>query len=328
MDQPKILITGGTGFAGSHLVEALVVQGYKNIHVTSFSGDSSFMEKLIGIENIHQLDLTKREDTESLIKQLQPTQIYHLASFAYVGKSFEKAEELLSNNISLQLNLLKAVKEFSPKTRLLVIGSAEEYGVSLSDDEIPCDEDHKFRPINPYAVSKITQDMLAYVYFISFNLDIVTVRPFNHIGERQSSDFAIPAFINQVVAIERGEQEKLMVGNLDAIRDFTDVKDMVKAYIIVMNNGKKGEVYNIGSGIGVRMSEIVQKLVLLSTKHIVIEVDKSRFRPQDIPKMVVNNDKIKSLGWSPKIFLDDSLLRIIEFARSSGRTTEGKINNS
>lgn len=321
MDQPKILITGGTGFAGSHLVEALIVHGYQDIHVTSFSGGSDFIEKLIGKDNIHQLDLTKSEETELLIKELQPTQIYHLASFAYVGKSFEKAEELLSNNISLQLNLLKAVKEFSPNARLLVIGSAEEYGVSLSDDEIPCDENHKFRPINPYAVSKITQDMLAYVYYISFNLDIVTVRPFNHIGERQSSDFAIPAFINQVVAIERGEQEKLLVGDLNAIRDFTDVKDMVEAYIVAMNNGKKGEVYNIGSGVGVQMSDIVQKLVSFSTKEIIIEKDKSRFRPHDIPKMIVNNDKIKSLGWSPKIPLEDSLARIIEFSRSLGKTT-------
>lgn len=324
MDQPKILITGGTGFAGSHLVQALVAQGFNDIHVTSFSGGSEIIEKLIGAENIHQLDLTNKEDTERLIKELQPTQIYHLASFAYVGKSFERAEELLSNNISLQLNLLKAVKEFAPTARLLVIGSAEEYGVSLSEDEIPCDENHKFRPINPYAVSKITQDMLAYVYYISFNLDIVTVRPFNHIGERQSSDFAIPAFTNQVVAIERGEQEKLMVGDLDAIRDFTDVKDMVEAYIVAMNKGIKGEVYNIGSGVGVRMSEIVQKLASLSTKEIVIEEDKSRLRPHDIPKMIVNNDKIKSLGWSPKISLDDSLVRIIEFARNSGKTVENK----
>ncbi len=316
MDQPKILITGGTGFAGSHLVEALLAQGYEDVHVTSFSGSSSYVESLIGKDNIHQLDLTSKENTNSLIQELQPTQIYHLASFAYVGKSFDKAEELLNNNILLQLNLLAAVKEFSPQSRLLVIGSAEEYGISLSDEEIPYDEDHKFRPINPYAVSKITQDMLAYVYYVSFGLDIVTVRPFNHIGERQSSDFAIPAFTNQVVAIERGEQEKLMVGNLTAIRDFTDVKDMMKAYIVAMNKGKKGEVYNIGSGTGVKMSELVDKLISLSTKKIILEEDSSRLRPHDIPKMIANNDKIKSLGWSPEIPLEDSLARIVEFARN------------
>lgn len=316
MEQPKILITGGTGFAGSHLVETLLSQGFKNIHVTSHSDRSSFVSELIGKENVHPLDLKNAVDTGNLFKELMPDQIYHLASFAYVGKSFDKAEELLNNNILLQLNLLNVMKEVAPNARLLVVGSAEEYGVSLSDDEIPYDENHKLRPINPYAVSKITQDMLGYVFYVSFGLDIVTVRPFNHIGERQSSDFAIPSFTHQVIAIERGEQEKLLVGNLEAIRDFTDVKDMMSAYIIVMNKGLKGEVYNIGSGTGVKMSELVQKLVSLSTKNIVIEEDSSLFRPHDIPKMIANNDKIKALGWSPKISLEDSLARIIEFERT------------
>ncbi|MCB9812919.1 MAG: GDP-mannose 4,6-dehydratase [Pseudomonadales bacterium] len=316
MDQPKILITGGTGFAGSHLVEALQSKGFENIHTTSFGGGSEYLANLIGKANIHQLDLTNAENTNILLKELVPDQIYHLASFAYVGKSFEKADELLANNITLQLNLLKAVKDFVPKARLLVVGSAEEYGVSKSEDELPCDEDHKLRPINPYAVSKIAQDMLAYSYHISFNLDIVTVRPFNHIGERQSPDFAIPAFATQIVAIENGSQDKLRVGNLSAIRDFTDVKDMMLAYIIVMNKGETGEVYNIGSGVGIKMSEVVKKLASLSIVKIDIEEDPSRIRPLDIPKMVAKNDKIKSLGWTPTISLDDSLARIIDSIRN------------
>lgn len=316
MEQKKILITGGTGFAGSHLVEALLAAGYTDIHVTSYGGTSEFIENLIGASNIHKLDLTDVEKTNSLIRDLQPEQIYHLASFAYVGKSFEKAEELLANNITLQVNLLRAVKEFSPNSRVLVVGSAEEYGVSLSEDEIPVDENHKFRPINPYAVSKITQDMLAYSFFISYGLDIVIVRPFNHIGERQSLDFAIPAFTNQIVAIERGEQEKLKVGNLEAVRDFTDVKDMMKAYIVIMNKGQKGEAYNVGSGKGVKMIDVVEKLASFSTSDIQMEKDESRLRPHDIMKMIANNDKIKSLGWNPEIPLDESLERIIKFTRS------------
>lgn len=316
MDQPKILITGGTGFAGSHLAEALLSRGYENIHVTSHGGESELLANLVGREKVHKLDLTDKDQTNKLIMELLPDQIYHLASFAFVGKSFDRAVDLLNNNTVLQLNLLQAVKEFSPKSRILVVGSAEEYGISLSEDEIPCDEDHKLRPINPYAVSKITQDMLAYVYYVSFDLDIVTVRPFNHIGERQSSDFAIPAFVNQVVAIENGEQEKLMVGNLEAIRDFTDVKDMVEAYILAMNNGVKGEVYNIGSGVGIKMLDLVKILVSLAKKEITFQEEKSRLRPHDVPKMIANNDKIKSLGWSPKIKLEDSLARILEFTRS------------
>lgn len=317
MQQPKILITGGTGFAGSHLVEELVSQGYADIHVTTFSGENKFLADLVGEENIHSLDLTNREETASLIKELQPTQIYHLASLAFVGKSFDEADKVLANNINLQQNVLLAVRDHCIDARLLVVGSAEEYGVSVSQDEIPVNENHPFRPINPYAVSKVTQDMLSYSYHISFGLDIVTVRPFNHIGERQSTDFAIPAFTKQIVAIERGEQKDLNVGDLSTIRDFTDVKDMVKAYILIMTKGKSGEAYNVGSGEGIVMQEMVNKLALLSEKKINVVVDKSRFRPHDIPKMVADNAKIKELGWNVTISLDDTLNRIINWYRNN-----------
>lgn len=317
MEQPKILITGGTGFAGSHLVEALLEQGYTDIHVTSYSGEDEFMTQLLGAERIHKLDLTNATATAELFKTLQPIQIYHLAALAFVGKSFDEADKVLTNNILLQQNVLLALRDYCKIARLLVVGSAEEYGVSISEDEIPVSEFHPFRPINPYAVSKIAQDMLSYAYAISFGLDVVTVRPFNHIGERQTTDFAIPAFIKQIVAIERGEQAQLNVGDLLSIRDFTDVKDVVKAYILVMNTGQKGEAYNIGSGVGVQMSEIVEKLSQLARKEIKIVTDATRFRPHDIPKMVANNAKMKALGWEPQIPLDETLQRIIEWYRTN-----------
>lgn len=317
MEQPRILITGGTGFAGSHLVEALREQGYTDIHVTSFSGENKFVEELLGKERIHKLDLTDAQATAELFRLIQPTQIYHLAALAFVGKSFDEANKVLMNNISSQQNVLLAVRDVCKSARMLVVGSAEEYGVSISDTEIPVTESHPFRPINPYAVSKATQDMLAYAYAISFDLDIVTVRPFNHIGERQTTEFAIPAFTKQIVAIERGEQEELKVGDLSTIRDFTDVKDMVLAYILVMNQGKKHEVYNIGSGVGIQMSEIVEKLSKLAQTEIKIVQDSSRFRPHDIPKMVANNAKIKGLGWQPTIALDETLQRVIQWYRNN-----------
>lgn len=317
MEQPKILITGGTGFAGSHLVEALVAQGYSDIHVTSYTAENEFIAEMIGADHIHPLDLTNREATAQLIKNLQPSQIYHLASLAFVGKSFDEADTVLANNIQLQQNVLLAVRDYCKHTRLLVVGSAEEYGVSISDDEIPVSENHPFRPINPYAVSKVTQDLLSYSYYISYGLDIVTVRPFNHIGERQSDDFALPAFVKQIIAIERGEASELKVGDLSTIRDFTDVKDMVRAYITVMNSGKSGEAYNIGSGVGIKMSEIVDKLLALSQKEISVITDESRMRPHDIPKMIANNAKMKELGWSPTITLDATLQRIIDWYRNN-----------
>ncbi len=315
MEQPKILVTGGTGFAGSHLVEALLAQGYTDIHVTSYSGEDAFTAKLIGAHNIHKLNLTNKQETAELFSKLQPTQIYHLAALAFVGKSFDEADTVLMNNITLQQNVLLAVRDHCPKARLLVVGSAEEYGVSVSDAEIPVTEAHPFRPINPYAVSKVAQDMLAYSYFISYGLDIVTVRPFNHIGERQSIDFAVPAFTKQIVAIENGTQSELKVGSLDTVRDFTDVKDMVLAYIIAMNKGVKGEAYNIGSGIGMKMSEALEQLIKLSHTKIIVVTDESRMRPHDIPKMIANSAKIKELGWSPTIPIEETFKRIMSWYR-------------
>lgn len=317
MEQPKILITGGTGFAGSHLVDALLAQGYTDIHVTSYSGEDIYLEALIGSKNIHTVNLTDKHATSALFNQLQPTQIYHLAALAFVGKSFDEADTVLMNNITLQQNVLLAVRDVCPRARLLVVGSAEEYGISVFDEEIPITEQHPFRPINPYAVSKIAQDMLAYSYSVSYGLDVVTVRPFNHIGERQSTDFAVPAFTKQIVAIENGQQTELKVGNLDSIRDFTDVKDMVLAYIIAMNKGKKGEAYNIGSGVGVKMSDMLQKLISLSKTSISVVEDQSRMRPHDIPKMVANSAKIKALGWSTTVPIEVTLQRIISWYRNN-----------
>lgn len=317
MNQPRILITGGTGFAGSHLVEQLLAQGYSDIHVTTFSSKTSLVHTLLPETNIHQADLTNLESTLSVFEKVKPDQIYNLASFAFVGKSFERAHEVLSNNITLQQNVLHAVHTIVPNARLLVIGSAEEYGISISEDEIPYDESHQLRPINPYAVSKATQSLLAFSYYISFELDIVMVKPFNHIGERQTPDFAVPAFTRQIVAIERGEQTELSVGNLDAIRDFTDVIDMVKAYIILMERGKKGEVYNVGTGIGIKMSDLLAQLIALAKVPITTTTDPSRFRPHDIPKMIANNAKIKELGWQPTSMLSETLSRIVNWYRNN-----------
>lgn len=313
----RVLITGGTGFAGSHLTEALLEAGFQDIHVTTYSGENEFLAQKIGAENIHKLDLTDLQATKEVFKLIQPNHVYHLAALAFVGKSFDQADRVLQNNITLQQNVLLAIRDEVPSARMLVVGSAEEYGVSVSDDEIPYTEAHPFRPINPYAVSKVAQDMLAYSYFISYKLDIVTVRPFNHIGERQSTDFAIPAFTQQIVAIENGEQEVLRVGDLSTIRDFTDVKDTVRAYILVMNSGVSGEAYNIGSGKGYVMQDMVDMLAELSSSDISIEVDQSRMRPHDIPKMVANIDKIKQLGWEPTIEIKDTLQRVLNWYRNN-----------
>lgn len=308
---PVILITGGTGFAGSHLVEYLVAQNEHNIHVTSHSGKDEYLNQFIPKENIHRLDLNNQTQVEDLIKNLQPDHLYHLASISTVENSFEKMREIMQNNITLQINLLDAVKKFSPKSRVLVITSAEQYKKS----EEKLSETSPIEPNNPYAVSKATQDMLAYVY-TALGLDIVRVRPFNHIGERQKTNFAVPAFASQIAKIEKNQQVSLQVGNLEAIRDFTDVKDMVRAYHLLMKKGVSGEVYNVGSGYGIKVKDVLEKLIRLAKVKIQVVEDPARMRPVDNHFIVADNSKIVALGWHPAIPIDETLVRTLNYFRN------------
>lgn len=319
----SILITGGTGFVGSHLVEELLHQGFENIFVTNYGPESGHVGTLLPSERIVPLNLTDREAVYALLQRLQPQAIFHLASIAVVGDSFEKAAKIFQNNISLQLNLFDAVKEVSSHTRILTVGSGAEYGMiqpgmTQPQETVQITEDFPLQPINPYAVSKVTQDLLGLSYFLSYGLDIVRTRPFNHTGERQTSDFAIPAFAKQIVQFERGELEKLSVGNLEGIRDFTDVKDVVKAYILLMEKGEAGEVYNIGSGQGYSMRKILDMMIELSGRPISVEIDPQKMRPLDVPVVIADYRKLKALGWMPEIGLRETLERVLIEWRGRG----------
>ncbi|NCN82861.1 MAG: NAD-dependent epimerase/dehydratase family protein [Candidatus Pacebacteria bacterium] len=312
----QILITGGTGFAGSHLAEYLLeTEPDATIHLTTLHQGAERLPDTLGKATIHELDLANLEQTQALFTEVQPNEIYHLAAMAEVGSSFEQAAKITSVNMQLQLSVLTALQTITPLARILIIGSALEYG-KVEPSELPITEDQPFRPLNPYAVSKVAQDLLAYAYAQSYGLQILRVRPFNHTGERQTTAFAIPAFAEQIVKVERGEQTTLRVGNLAAIRDILDVKDVVRAYTVVMQRGVVGEVYNIGSGVGVSMQTIVDGLIQLAQVPITIAVDEARLRPADIPELRADIQKISALGWQPEISLTDTLQRIIEFWRS------------
>jgi GDP-4-dehydro-6-deoxy-D-mannose reductase len=312
----KILITGGTGFAGSHLIEALAEAGYHNLHTTVFRDPPAFIQNLLPEENFHKVDLNNPEETDALMSQLKPEQIYHLASFAAVSKSYGGVREVLVNNIQLQVNLLETVAKHCPTSRILVVGSADGYGLSFPG-EIPITELHPFRPVNAYAVSKVSQELLAYSYAQTHQLDVILTRPFNHFGERQSVDFAIPAFISQLVEIERGKQLELKVGDLSGIRDLTYVKDVVQAYILLMNQGVSGQVYNIGSGVGISMQKVVDLLIQMSNLPIEVEVDPERLRPINIPEVVADNAKISKLGWKPNYDFEIALQRTFDWFRNN-----------
>ncbi len=308
--QPKIVVTGGTGFAGSHLIEQLLAKGYTNIFSTTFSAVDPSL-RFLPDDHYRKVDLSSPEATEEFFKEIQPDWVFHLASFAYVGKSFDKARELFANNINLQLNVLESIKNHAKNAKILTIGSAEEYGMVTPPLE-KIDESVGLFPVNPYAVSKVTQDLLAHSYFLSFNLHIVRARPFNHIGTRQTGDFAVPAFVKQIVAIEKGEQKTLRVGNLDAVRDFSSVVDVVQAYILLMEKGVEGEVYNIGSGVGIQIEAVVQKLSSMANVPIVVETDPGRIRPLDVPGLIADNGKMRSLGWEPKVSIDEELQNVLD----------------
>lgn len=318
MPNDVTLITGGTGFAGSHLVELLLSLNESNVHVTSMSSSISHVNSLLPAEHIHPVNLTNSVATAELIQQLQPRHIYHLAALSDAGMSFEAAEETITNNTLLQFNILESVRVHSPSSRILIIGSAQEYDLLQlpKNEDVPkINEQQPLGPANPYAVSKVTQDLMGLSYFYAYQLDVVRARPFNHIGERQSPLFAIPAFAQQIAKVEKGLQSQIAVGNLATIRDFTDVKDVVKAYHVLMTQGKAGDVYNIGSGQGHSLQQVLDALISLSTTPIKVVTDQAKLRPSDVPVIIADNSKLARLGWQPTIPLTETLTRVLQYWR-------------
>lgn len=315
----KILITGASGFVGNHLVDLLLKNGEKNIAGTYNSENSlnSLGENKSKIETI-KVDLTKINEVSSLISKIKPDVLYHLAAFTSPADSFDSPNETVINNISCQINLLEEIKKNElTNTKILIVSSGEIYGLVAKED-LPIDEDTPFNPTNPYAVSKLAQDYLGRQYFLAHKLKIIRVRPFNHIGPGQSPNFVVSSFAKKIVEIEKGKREKVLpTGNLSSKRDFTDVRDTVKAYTLLMEKGQDGEVYNIGSGKSHEISEILNLLLSYSKADIKIESDKSLLRAIDNPDLVCNYTKLKDItGWTPVIPLEQTLRETLDYWRN------------
>ncbi|MEN9407721.1 MAG: hypothetical protein RLZZ455_937 [Candidatus Parcubacteria bacterium] len=314
----KALITGISGFAGSFLARLLLQEGQYEVAGTYHS------EK--GLENIadirekiqlSQVDLTDTNLTESVVSKVRPDSIFHLAALASPVQSFKDPSFTFTTNITGQINLLESVRKLRlMNTKLLIVSSAEVYGI-VDEQDLPIDESTNMRPVSPYAVSKITQDYLGLQYFLTYKQPIVRVRPFNHIGPGQKTAYAVSAFAQQIAAIEKGQQPPVLyVGNLTARRDFTDVRDIVRAYVMLLEKGVPGEVYNIGSGVSYPMSEVLEKLIALSSVKITIEQQESRFMPVDIPDNRCDNTKLKTqTGWGQTVSLDSSLRDVLDYWR-------------
>ena len=311
----RILLTGATGFAGRHLARHLVA----NLRDTEIHGTTFGQAQNATIDHLHQIDLRNPDAVHELIGQVQPEQIYHLAAQASPRLSLASPWETLENNIRAQLNVFEACIAHGLAPRILVVGSADIY--QSSDQAI--NEDTPFEPTSPYAVSKITQDMLALQYHQTHNLPVLRARPFNHFGPGQGEGFVAPDFAAQVARIETGQQAPLLeVGNLNAERDFTDVRDVVRAYALIMAKGTAGEVYNIASGVAHSIRFLLDTLVGHSETHIEVQVDPARFLPVDVPIKVGDFTRLyQTTGWQPEIPIEQSLLDLLNEYRQRIRAT-------
>ncbi|MCX5727106.1 MAG: GDP-mannose 4,6-dehydratase [Candidatus Saganbacteria bacterium] len=312
----KALITGINGFVGSHLAEHLLDEGY-SVSGTVLPGTT--LENIKGIENKVDLIYSNICDFSSIreaISQSNPDQIYHLAAMASVADSFRNPISTFEVNVSGTINLLEAIRYHKLDPVILLVGSAEIYGV-VPEDKLPIREDYSLQPVNPYAVSKAAVDMMGFQYFKSYGMKIIRTRSFNHAGPRQLDGFVVPAFAKQIAEIEKGKQEPaLKVGNLEAKRDFTDVRDVVRAYKLLVEKGRAGEAYNVCSGRVYSIRELLETLIRLSSKMIEIKLDKERSRPSDIKIIYGDNSKIKNkCNWQAITKMEDTLKNTLEWWR-------------
>jgi GDP-4-dehydro-6-deoxy-D-mannose reductase len=308
----KALITGISGFVGSHLAEYLLVRTDWQVAGTVYGPYRNISEIRDRLE-LYPAELSRLPVVEFILDQARPDVVFHLAAIAATGLSWRDPATTLQVNVGMQANILQAVVNLGLDCRVIVIGSSEEYGAALAS-QAPIDEDTSFRPLNPYAVSKVAQDMLGLQYHLSHGLDTVRVRPFNHIGPRQGLGFVAPDFASQVARIEAGLGDPVVsTGNLEAQRDFTDVRDVVRAYHQLATKGRSGEVYNVGSGQAHAVQEILDILLAQSQVPIRVEPDPERMRPSDIPRVACDFGRLHACtGWEPTIPLERSLADVLE----------------
>jgi GDP-4-dehydro-6-deoxy-D-mannose reductase len=311
----NLLITGASGFVGTHLAKMYSQEKRRvKLNCLTFGGFSE-LTRFVSQNQLHEVDLKNQEKLNDLVKKTKPTHIIHLAALAAVGESFIKPQRVLENNIIITVNLLETVRKYAKKAKLLLIGSADEYGL-VEPNEVPIKEGVPLRPTSPYAVSKVAVDFLGLQYFLSYKLKIVRLRPFNHIGEYQALGFAVSDFAKQITEAEMGKKEIIKVGNLSAVRDFTDVKDMVNAYDLALAKCLPGEVYNIGSGKGIRMQDLLNMMLKKANREIRVEVDPKRYRPVDVEAIIADSTKFeKQTGWKPRIPLESTLERVLNYWR-------------
>jgi GDP-4-dehydro-6-deoxy-D-mannose reductase len=314
----RVLITGITGFAGSHLAEHILARhpGVELYGIRRWRSRMDNVGHLLDRIRLIEADLKDMSALERCLAEAQPDRIFHLAAQSFVPASWRYPAETFAINAVGQINLFEALLRLGLSPRIQVAGSSEEYG-RVFPDEVPMKETNPLRPLSPYAVSKAAQDLLGYQYFMSYGLPIVRTRGFNHTGPRRGDVFVTSAFARQIAEIEIGKREPvIMVGNLEAKRDFSDVRDIVEAYWLSLEKGVPGEVYNIGSGVARSIGELLEALLSLSPVKARIEVDPARLRPSDVPILLADSSRFVALtGWRPVIPFEQTLRDLLDYWR-------------
>lgn len=312
----KALITGITGFAGSHLAELLLKEGYL---VYGTTRPRSKKENIAEIEDKLQLydaDLIDSHSISTVLSDVKPDYIFHLAAQAFVPTSWSSPATTMEANVTGTIHLFEAVRRAKISPVIQIACSSEEYGL-VKKAEAPITEDNPLRPLSTYAVSKIAMDYLGYQYFRSYGMKIIRTRGFNHTGPRQGDVYVCSTFAKQVALIEKGKHEPVLhVGNLSSYRDFTDVRDMVRAYLLAVHKCDPGEVYNICSGTAWQIQQVMDMLIKMSTKKITTRQDPGRMRPSDVELLLGTYDKFrKKTGWKPLISIEQTLEDLLNYWR-------------
>ncbi len=307
----KGLVIGAAGFVGHYLLDEMHVHGME-CYATKLPHENQEHP----YAQIFNLDILNKEEIVSLLSQVQPDYIFHLAAQSSVGVAWKNPGLTVDVNIKGSINVMDAVRELSYKPRVLLIGSGEEYGHILPG-ETPITEDNLLRPGNIYAATKACQNMIGSIYSKAYNMEIMMVRAFNHVGPSQAPLFVVSDFCKQVAEIEKGLREPIMrVGNLAARRDFTDVRDVVRAYVQLIQCGVPGETYNVGSGHARTIQAILDMIISQANISIKVEVDPNRLRPVDVPIIEADITKLQQLtGWKPEIPLKQTIQETLDYWR-------------
>jgi GDP-4-dehydro-6-deoxy-D-mannose reductase len=266
-----------------------------------------------------KIDLLAKDDVEYIIHEFQPNYILHLASFSSVAFSWKEPIQSFQNNTNIFLNLLEAVRKLDTNTRILSVGSSEEYG-NVDDADLPLTEDRRLSPVSPYAVARISQEYLSRVYADGFGMDIVLTRSFNHVGPMQKSVFAAASMAKQLVDLKKSGKNRgsIVMGDISIVRDFTDVRDVVHAYYLLLKYGKRGDIYNVCSGVGVSLRDTLGIMAKQLDMDVEVIVDSRLIRPADNKIIVGSNEKIsRELGWKTVIPLEQSLKDMLRYWESN-----------